>query len=585
MILLVFASMFATDYWRCVPIDLEWLRRWRDEVVAAFASEDMRQLELTFLTLYLIGLLFWLYFLRRRLVGDEHSNGQAHRSEPHKVRQTPENSEDAKGGIENRLLLCASRLGNLFCSKDAWLRTACLAGFCVCTLGAYFLGEAKGRESNDLVVCFWGLVVGQGFLLVMTLPRATERALEFQENVLNSLALLLTIAALVQPNWWQPHYQYRGHLRWQGLWWNPNTFGILMALGIILAVGLVVYRSGSTARGRSLRWRNQEQEVVVRNPMFEVKCLGTRLGYWFRRALLLIAVAMMAVGLMRSYSRAAWAGILLGLAYLAWHSRILLDDGRASQVPGDPDTQSGNGEPFVIRSLRLTTSLAGALRNRFALAAIMGAIVVLVFWNCRDTESPVVRRAFSVGNMNDLSWRNRLVAYEGALQMMATKPWFGFGWNQAEETYDKLFKPSKVVEPNAIVLNDYFMIGMTLGLPALACFVGYVSLSLRPKSRNRKPGAMGLEREYGRPKLEDQRREAGLIQRGKWLRVVCRAGVVVLLVAFWLQRGVFFLALGVPFWVLLELGMEEDPIRRRQEWIRDELGDSSLRKYKGEVCS
>ena len=75
-----------------------------------------------------------------------------------------------------------------------------------------------------------------------------------------------------------------------------------------------------------------------------------------------------------------------------------------------------------------------------------------------------------MANANDFSWRKRVAAYEGALQMMADKPWFGFGWNQPERVYDPFYRPAKVDEGMAIQLNDYFILGTTLGLPALLCF-------------------------------------------------------------------------------------------------------------------
>ena len=161
---------------------------------------------------------------------------------------------------------------------------------------------------------------------------------------------------------------------------------------------------------------------------------------------------------------------------------------------------------------------------------------MLAFWNFRQTGASVVRQAFSVGSLNDFSWRNRLVAYEGALQIMAARPWSGFGWGRPTEVFDQLFKPSRLVEPPVIQLNDYSVVGMTLGLPALVCFVGYVALSLR-QYRN--------QRRCIRPGAGD-----GL------LRAVCQAGFIVLAVGFWLDRGLFFLALTTPFWILLELGYE-----------------------------
>ena len=54
----------------------------------------------------------------------------------------------------------------------------------------------------------------------------------------------------------------------------------------------------------------------------------------------------------------------------------------------------------------------------------------------------------------------------------------------AEAGVDKYYRPSGVVEGAAIELNDYFTLGMTLGVPALACFLVYVGLAMKsPKSK------------------------------------------------------------------------------------------------------
>ena len=74
---------------------------------------------------------------------------------------------------------------------------------------------------------------------------------------------------------------------------------------------------------------------------------------------------------------------------------------------------------------------------------ICASVGVLGFWSFRHTERVVARRAVSVANANDFSWRKRVAAWEGALQMMAEKPWFGFGWNQPERVYDQFYRAAK----------------------------------------------------------------------------------------------------------------------------------------------
>ena len=77
------------------------------------------------------------------------------------------------------------------------------------------------------------------------------------------------------------------------------------------------------------------------------------------------------------------------------------------------------------------------------LALVAVSVAVLVFWNLRESQWLPARRAVSAANANDFSWRNRVAAWEGALQMMAEKPWFGFGWNQPERVYDNFIGPAR----------------------------------------------------------------------------------------------------------------------------------------------
>jgi len=90
-------------------------------------------------------------------------------------------------------------------------------------------------------------------------------------------------------------------------------------------------------------------------------------------------------------------------------------------------------------------------------------------------------------------------------------------------------------------LNDYFTLGTTLGVPALLCFLLYVGLALtrRPSSVLRPPPA---PTDY-RSLITDY-----------CSKTTCQAGALVLLVGFWFDGGLFKLATGATFWILLELG-------------------------------
>jgi putative inorganic carbon (HCO3(-)) transporter len=140
----------------------------------------------------------------------------------------------------------------------------------------------------------------------------------------------------------------------------------------------------------------------------------------------------------------------------------------------------------------------------------------------------------SVSNQNDFSWRNRVIAWEGALQMIAERPWLGLGWNQPEPFYEYYYSPSKLDETMAIQMNDYLILGATLGIPALFCFTMYLWLTL---TRNRVSGIQ----DSGSASLD-------------WLKTTCLAGALVLAVGFWFDGGLFKLPTAATFWILLELG-------------------------------
>jgi hypothetical protein len=354
------------------------------------------------------------------------------------------------------------------------------------------------------------------------------------KTVVGVLIVLLTAAAV-----WQAEtghlFQYRGLARWSGPWDNPNTFGMLMGVGLVLALGSLKSKDQSLKSKVQSR-PNAEKTRIPRigtegGPAPRSTLYAPRCGRWLKRAFLVVAAGVMSFGLLKSYSRGAWVGAVVGLGVLI--------------------SQSSR---FKVQGSRL--------KGRLALGVVVVSLGVLAFWGFRQAERGMVRRAYSAANANDFSWRNRVAAYEGALQMLAEKPWFGFGWNQPEQVYDRYYRAARVDEAAAIQMNDYFTLGTTLGLPALVCFVVYVGLSLSPRSKVQSPKSEAQSRESAGPQSEDGRQGTDVrapltLDLRLWTldcAAVCRAGVTVLLVGFWFDGGLFKLATGATFWILLELG-------------------------------
>ena len=149
---------------------------------------------------------------------------------------------------------------------------------------------------------------------------------------------------------------------------------------------------------------------------------------------------------------------------------------------------------------------------------------------------------------------------------MAEHPWFGAGWNQPEPLYEHYYLPPKLTESAAIEMNDYLMLGATLGIPALFCFAAYILLSLTQGSTRVPRVQSGVapdcfpsgsreesDREDFPRDAENGTRDA-CAPRTNWLQTVCRAGAIVLLIGFWFDGGLFKLPTAATFWILLELG-------------------------------
>jgi O-antigen ligase len=145
---------------------------------------------------------------------------------------------------------------------------------------------------------------------------------------------------------------------------------------------------------------------------------------------------------------------------------------------------------------------------------------------------------------------------------MAEKPWTGAGWNEPERTYEYYYLPPHLTEAQAIQMNDYLMLGATLGIPALVCFGMYVWLALTGKAES---GKLKAEKPY--PETVSTIHHP--LSSSDWLQITCRAGAIVLLVGFWFDGGLFKLPTASIFWVLLELGRIEEKDESGSEIVHE----------------
>lgn len=275
--------------------------------------------------------------------------------------------------------------------------------------------------------------------------------------------------------------------RWIGLWENPNTCGMLMGAGISLAAGL---------------------QIGINN----IKSTTIKLIECF----LLIAIIMLGVGLVRSYSRGAWLATSIGLLYLAW--------------------------------------CYGKLKWRSVLPGVgIIAMSLLLLWSRTSDSAPwYVKRA----DFGRPSVQHRFDSWRAGVEIMHDYPW-GVGWGGAVSLYEKHYSPP---DGGALALttNDYLMIGTELGVPALLCFVIYVALCFRHSPHIDLSKAFSDSRGNGdRTSLSSVSHHFALKGGHEALRASCLAGALVFIVAFWFDGGLFKLPTAAMFWVLLELGRAE----------------------------
>ena len=376
-----------------------------------------------------------------------------------------------------------------------------LIGLLLLAIVACFIGY-ETKPLTDAITLLAGVTVGKGAALLLNTDcrvRSVKQEGSFEirnpkseiRNFLWGLVLLLALSS-----WWHLDMSdnfYHGP-RWMGLWNNPNDYGLLMGVGMALAIGLLAVspksrvQSPQSGESASEQWKAEGRKQKL------VRASSRRL----LQIILFIAAGMIGVGLLFSYSRGAWVGTAIGLLYLA--------------------------------------KAHGKFKWRFVLPSVfVVAAVVWFFWNATPETAPWYVKRMDFGRA---SAQHRVAAWKAGFEIMRDHP-FGVGWNKAVDVYQKNYSPPENGAA-AITTNDYLMLGTQLGFPGLLCFVAYVALCL---------GAPASRRQ-----VRSKAKPAGETSALPAPPAACRAGAIALLVAFWFDGGLFKPATAAGFWILLELG-------------------------------
>ncbi len=388
-------------------------------------------------------------------------------------------------------------------------QTMLLFGMVVLTLFNYAVDYKNTNASSDCLAWMGAIFIGQVAMLLVGLRHSRMQVL--------FAAVLLPLMTMVCVSFFSPAgrswVRYAGKLREAWIFKNPNVFGVIMAIACVLALSFLIW-------------------VVIKLLAKPEKNKRLLLVFGLAAPLTVLAAFQM----IKSYSRGAWLGCAVGVAYLAFHlGQVLWNSGR-----------------LKIKTIRV-----------FSYLAIIGASIFVCLSLSSSIRHPVIRRLVSAVNTKDFSSKNRIESYVNGLQVMADHPFVGTGWSGLTPVYADFYLSPKVEDGSAIHVNDFLVIGAKFGIVTLLAFAGYIWLSMR------------LD-----PLTKSNQKEllVGVLDDDTFAKVACRAAFMVSLVGVWFDGGanggLFTFVTAVLFWVLLEVGsadftppmtkvVEDSPLRVR----------------------
>jgi len=156
--------------------------------------------------------------------------------------------------VQWMLLLCLVVWFGTFVFLIFSLKDLPLIGLLLIAIASFFISQAASRPATDAIILLAGATLGRGtrFLLTRSSRRESapieqseirDQGLWIDQSGLTSAATFLTglILLLAFSSCWHLDVAqnfYPGK-RWTGLWDNPNTYGMLMGTGAVLAIGLL----------------------------------------------------------------------------------------------------------------------------------------------------------------------------------------------------------------------------------------------------------------------------------------------------------------------------------------------------------
>lgn len=203
-------------------------------------------------------------------------------------------------------------------------------------------------------------------------------------------------------------FLYKGELRWQGPWGTPNIAAMFLAMGLLLLC----------AFGAAVHAKLTE---ISNSKYFASAFKGLK---WLVAASVFPALAYGCLLLVKTYSRGGWVAMGVGIVVL----------------------------------------LMGCRGVRFYPLVLAGLFAVGIALNPQGLD----RMASTGAVESDKSISNRLLLWQGALQVMAENPWRGVGSGKFGEVFMRDYQLPSHTQEYTTAINDFLTLGTERGVAPLA---------------------------------------------------------------------------------------------------------------------
>ena len=298
-----------------------------------------------------------------------------------------------------------------------------LIGLLLVAMAAYFMAT---RLATDSIMLLLGVTLGKGTSFALKGGRQkVKNENGYKLRVANSelqMFLLGLICFLTIASWWNLDMPgpYHGP-RWMGLWNNPNDYGLLMAVGVTLAIGLLVRNLKSEKLKAEIERPTQAESADGAD--------GRRFFHVFnpRKSA-------------KSADREQCQGLLTS-SPTCYSFDCSGDDGGGVGDELQPGGMDSHGHWFTLFGDGLWRKSNGGIRSSFCFPPLFLPLLFggWFFWNTPRTAPWYFQRL----DLSRGSVQHRIAAWKAGFEMMRDHP-FGVGWNRTVGNLRRVILHQKV---------------------------------------------------------------------------------------------------------------------------------------------